>query len=201
LAEAYQREAATADVLRAISRSTFDLQSVLNTLVESAAKLCEADQAAINRARGDTLQFVADYGFTPEHKLFWEERSLPLGRGSISGRAMLEGRAIHIGDVLDDADYQLKDEARANEGRTILAVPLMREGAPVGVIALQRRKVRPFSDKQIELVTTFADQAVIAIENTRLLSELRESLDQQTATSEVLQVISSSPGELEPDFN
>src|SRR5262249_35413513 len=106
-----------------------------------------------------------------------------------------------IGDVLDDADYQLKDEARANEVRTILAVPLMREGAAVGVIALQRRKVRPFSDKQIELVTTFADQAVIAIENTRLLSELRESLDQQTATSEVLQVISSSPGELEPVFN
>jgi signal transduction histidine kinase len=202
LRESLQQQTATADVLKVISRSTFDLQTVLDTLVESAAKLCEADQAAINRVRGNTLQFVADYGFAPEYKLYMEEHAPgpPLGRGSISGRAMLEGRAIHIADVLDDAEYELKDEARAGRLRTMLAVPLMRESVPVGVIVLQRHAVRPFSDKQIELVTTFADQAVIAIENTRLLNELRESLEQQTATSEVLSVISSSHGDLAPVF-
>ena len=123
-----------------------------------------------------------------------QEHLIPMGKGSVSGRAVMEGRAIHIPDVLDDAEYEMKDAARVGGVRTTLAVPLMREGTPIGVIILQRRTVRPFTDKQIELVETFADQAVIAIENVRLFDEvqartkeLTESLEQQTATSEVLQ--------------
>src|SRR5262245_56891568 len=198
LTESLQQQTATANVLKVISRSTFDLQTVLDTLVESAARLCEADMAAIWRPRGDVFEHLTSYGYSPEHKHYMKTHPIPSGRGSVSGRTVLEGKVVHIPDVLADPDYTLSQ--KVGGFRTLLGVPLLREGSPIGVIALGRNSVRPFTDRQIELVTTFADQAVIAIENTRLLNELRESLQQQTATSEVLQVISSSPGELEPVF-
>jgi GAF domain-containing protein len=194
LDEARRQQAATADVLRAISRSTFNLQSVLNTLVESAARLCEADRASINRTTGANSEPLAFWGVSPEYISYRYDHPIPLGRGSTVGRAVIERHTIHIPDLLTDPDYELKEEAKAVGLRTMLAVPLMREGALIGVLNLQRRAVRPFTKQQIELAETFADQAVIAIENARLLKELRESLEQQTATSEVLQVISSSHG-------
>ena len=205
LRESLQRQTATADVLKVISRSTFDLQTVFDTLVELAAKLCEADHASIARATSGAIRSVALWGFPPGYVT----PPIPMGRGSSTGRALAERRTIHIHDVLEDPEYELKEEATGRAGgvRTILTVPLMREDAPIGVITLQRCAVRPFTEKQIELLETFADQAVIAIENVRLFDEvqtltkeLMESLEQQTATSSVLEVISGSPDNLQPVF-
>ncbi len=209
LRESLQQQTATADVLKVISRSTFDLQNVLNTLVESAAKLCEADTATINREEERGYQQIASYGQSPKLKAHMQARghALAAGRGSLVGRTRIEGKIVHIHDVLADPEYQMKETARVGGLRTMLGVPLLREGAPIGVINLQRKTVRPFTQKQIELATTFADQAVIAIENARLFEaeqqrtrELSESLEQQTATSEVLRVISSSPADLNAVF-
>ena len=187
-------------MLKVISRSTFDLQKVLDTLVESAARLCEADMASINREKGTAYQQVASYGQPPELQAYMATHPIPAGHGSVVGRTVMQGEIVHISDVLADPDFKMTGAAKVGGIRTMLGVPLLREGTPIGVIVLQRKAVRPFTDKQIELVENFADQAVIAIENTRLLGELRESLQQQTATADVLKVISSSPGELEPVF-
>ena len=206
--ESLAQQTATADVLKVISRSTFDLQTVLDTLVESAAQLCEADSAAIHRPEGDAYPYVASYGLPREYDDYMSERPIVPGRGTVLGRAVTEGRPVQVYDVTADPEYTLTEGQRLGGFRTVLGVPLMREGTSIGVIMLTRNTVRPFTDKQIELASTFADQAVIAIENVRLFDEvqartreLSESLEQQTATSEVLKVISSSPGDLEPVFH
>jgi signal transduction histidine kinase len=207
LRESLQQQTATADVLKVISRSTFNLQTVLDTLVQSAAQLCEAEIAVINRLRGTAYQVAASYGLS--HEQLESVANLPIqaGRTTISGRAALERQIVHVPDVMADPEFIYKDWYEKVGSRAMLGVPLLREGIPIGVLVLMRRTVRPFTDKQIELVTTFADQAVIAIENVRLFDdvqkrtqELSEALEQQTATSEVLRIISSSPGELEPVF-
>jgi two-component system, NtrC family, sensor kinase len=204
LTESLQQQTATADVLKVISRSTFDLQTVLDTLVESAARLCEADQASLNHAKEDAYQQVACYGYSPEHIAYMASRPVPSGRGSLVGRVMLGGKVVQIADVQADPEYTFGGP-KIGGGRSMLGVPLLREGRPIGVFNLQRKQVRPFTERQIELVTTFADQAVIAIENVRLFEEvqarnreLAEALEQQTATAEVLRIISTSPTELQP---
>jgi signal transduction histidine kinase len=208
LRESLLQQSATADVLKVISRATFDLQTVLDTLVESAARLCAADTAGIWRPNGDTFQFLAHHAFNPEYRALMETYPLPVGRGSVAGRTLMEARPVQIADVLVDPEYTVTLAARTGGFRTLLGVPLMREGTPIGVLTLQRNIVQPFTDKQIELLMAVADQAVIAIENTRLFEaeqaskrELQESLEYQTATAEVLNVISHSPIDAQPVFD
>ena len=207
LSESLQQQTATADVLKVISRSTFDLQGVFDTLAESAARLCHADQVTILQLKGDHFEIVAARGVPPSFKAYMMAYPIGLDEGSVAGRAMIEGRIVQIQDVLIDPEYTQLEAQKLGGYRTVLGVPLMREGNPIGCMFLARAQVEPFSGKQIELLKTFADQAVIAIENVRLFDEvqartedLRESLQQQTATADVLKVISSSPGELEPVF-
>jgi GAF domain-containing protein len=200
LTEAQEQQTASGDVLKVISHSTFDLQAVLDTLVKSAARLCEADMVGINRPRDGAMRFAANFGLPREFEEIAKRNPFVPGRGTVVGRVLLAGKPVQIADVEADPEYTFTEGQRVAGYRTILGVPLEREGESIGVIVLIRTKVQPFTDKQIELAQSFAAQAVIAIENARLLNELRQSLEQQSATSEVLRVISSSPGELKPVF-
>ena len=195
LSESLQQQTATADVLKVISRSTFDLQTVLQTLVESAARLCDAEKATITRQKDGVLFRGEFYGFSDEFMDYVRNVPVVPDRGSATARALLEGVVVHIPDVQADPDYTFNEAQRLGDFRTIIGVPMLREGKAIGVIVMTRSEVRPFTDKQIELATTFADQAAIAIENVRLFDsvetrtrELTKSLEElRTAQNRLVQ--------------
>jgi two-component system NtrC family sensor kinase len=214
LTESLEQQTATANVLRVISTSSTDIQPVLDTIVRTAGELCASEYAALFRLQDGNYHAAAWNNAAAEWAKYHSEHPIHVDRGSLVGRTALERSAIHIVDCLADPEYAMHEAARLGRQRSMLGVPLLHNGIPIGVIGLLRTVVKPFTEKQIELVTSFADQAVIAIENARLLSELRlrtadlsqrtgeltESLEQQTATSEVLQVINSTPGDLQAVF-
>src|SRR6516162_3096423 len=205
LRESLQQQTATADVLKVISRSAFDLQGVLDTLVASAVRLCDADTGIIRRCEGDIYPVAATFGLTAEQRDNYVRRSTKPDHGSVFGRAILERRTIHVPDLLTDPQLDRNRLRAYSTGviniRSGLGVPLVREETIIGVFTLQRRESRPFTDRQIKLVETFADQAVVAMENARLLNELRQSLQQQTATADVLKIISRSTFDLKSVLN
>jgi GAF domain-containing protein/anti-sigma regulatory factor (Ser/Thr protein kinase) len=195
LKESLEQQTATSEILGVIASSPTDIQPVLDVVAENAARLCDATDAVIHRVDGDKLRNAANYGPLPGR----DRELLPINRDSIPGRAIIDRRTLHIDDLAAVPESDLPAGFARRVGvRTVLATPLLREGIPIGSIHIRRMEVRPFTDKQIKLLETFAAQAVIAIENVRLFQELKESLEQQTATSEILGVIASSPTDIQP---
>ncbi|MCH7913984.1 MAG: GAF domain-containing protein [Deltaproteobacteria bacterium] len=184
LTESLEQQTATSEVLKVISRSTFDLEPVLETLIENATRLCGAKHGAIYRPDDDFYRIAVSYGVSPEFNEFLKRNPIPpTGRKSVVGRVVSERRTIHVHDVLADPDWQWTEAQKVGGYRTLLGVPLLREGIPIGVMIIFKTEVSPFTDKQIELVTTFADQAVIAIENVRLFHEIEQKNQQLEAAS------------------
>ena len=200
LQESLQQQTATADVLKVISRSAFDLKSVLTTLTESAKSLCGASLGIICLRDGEVMRLRAESGCTQAFVDFMEANPIRPGRATITGRVFMDGKPVHVADVQHDPEYNFGQAPTIGAYRAVLAVPLMRDGAVEGVLLLGRPKPGPFSQRQIDLVETFADQAVIAIENARLFNETKEALERQTATAGILKVIASSPSDVQPVF-
>jgi signal transduction histidine kinase len=202
LSESLRQQTATAEVLKTISRTAFDLQRVLETLLENAVRICGARHGIIFRYDGECCRVAADYNAPPGSVQLWERNPIRAGRGTTVGRALLEHRPVQIADVGADAEYDYPEAQKLTGLRTVLAVPLLREGAPLGAIALWKTEVAPFTDKQIEMLTTFADQAVIAIENVRLFDEIQDKNRQlQLASEHKSQFVSSMSHELRTPLN